>query len=144
MSGWIFSTRNRVTKSTSDRDMAKAANAWPFTRKSGINSRPDYVRFVVDAITLGQAFARVLLFSSISIIPLLHSRSFINLVVILTAATFFNSRSVALYSNNPTRIVFCFVKHTHRSLIRPITCLLLYVPDWIEPPRYILQKRKTP
>jgi len=39
-------------------------------------------------IELGEVYARVLLFSSISISPLLHSRSFINLVVILKAGIF--------------------------------------------------------
>jgi hypothetical protein len=46
-------------------------------QRSGFDSRPVHVRFVLDNVALGQAFLRVLRFIHVSIIPqLLHTHLF--------------------------------------------------------------------
>jgi hypothetical protein len=53
--------------------MAQAVSSWPLTAEDRIRSRVIHVGFMVNKVTLGHVFLRVLRFSPASIIPpLLH------------------------------------------------------------------------
>jgi hypothetical protein len=93
-----------------------------------------HVKFMVDGFTLGQVFVRLLLFSSVTIIPpLLHTHSFTSHSSTTEAVCFSPSTSVFPCQYHSTNAPYSFI-HLPHTLYNVFLPVLQFSPVSIIPP----------